>query len=84
MLRPTCYRLKYTRRQGLRRTYDVMFTVVRFDSGIFEYQSWVHFAHEFKGNGLVFPLTAKTAADAEAEARRRIEDNIENLAGVAE
>ena len=51
---------------------------------MFSYESWVHFAHEFKGNGLVFPLVAKTTTHAEVEARERIEDNIENLAGVAE
>ena len=84
MLRPTCYRLKYTRRQGLRRTYDVMFTVVRFDSGIFEYQSWVHFAHEFKGNRLVYPLIAKTPESAAAEAQTRIEASNEALVGLSE
>jgi hypothetical protein len=51
---------------------------------VFSYESWVHFAHEFKGNGLVFPLVARTADEASAEARERVEDNIENLAGVAE
>ncbi|WP_250487780.1 hypothetical protein [Caballeronia sp. GaOx3] len=84
MLRPTCYRLKYTRRQGLRRTYDVMLTVVQFDSGIFKYQSWVHFAHEFKGNGLVYPLVAKPPESAAAEAQTRIEASIEALVGLDE
>jgi hypothetical protein len=44
----------------------------------------VHFAHEFKGNGLVFPLVAKTSAEASAEARAPIEDHIENLVGLDE
>jgi hypothetical protein len=84
MLHPEIYKFQYTRGQGQQRTYDVVLNVVQLESGIFAYESWVHFAHEFKGNGLVFPLIARTAADAEAEARGRIEDNIENLAGVAE
>jgi hypothetical protein len=84
MLHPEVYKFQYTRRQGQRRTYDVVLNVVQFESGVFAYEAWVHFAHEFKGNGLVFPLIATTAADAAAEARGRIEDNIENLGGVAE
>ncbi|CAE6955889.1 hypothetical protein [Paraburkholderia domus] len=84
MPHPEVYKFQCTRRQGQQRTYDVVLNIVQRDSGVFAYASWVHFAHEFKGNGLVFPLIAKTAADAEAEARGRIEDNIENLAGVTE
>jgi hypothetical protein len=84
MLRPQLYRFQYTRRQGLRRTYDVMLSVVHRESGVFAHESWVHFAHEFKGNGLVFPLISRTLLEAAAEARARIEDNIEHLAGVNE
>ncbi|MGF6408639.1 hypothetical protein [Paraburkholderia sp. RAU2J] len=84
MLHSEVYKFQYTRQQGLRRTYDVVLNVAHSESGVFAYESWVHFNHEFKGNGLVFPLIARTGADAEAEARGRIEDNIEHLAGVAE
>ncbi|TCK35130.1 hypothetical protein B0G84_7095 [Paraburkholderia sp. BL8N3] len=84
MLHPEVYKFQYTRKLGQQRTYDVMLNVVQLESGVFAYESWVHFAHEFKGNGLVFPLVAQTQADAAAEARGRIEDNIENLAGVDE
>jgi hypothetical protein len=84
MLHAKVYKFQYTRRQGKRRTYDVMLNVLQRESGVFSYESWVHFAHEFKGNGLVFPLVARTTTHAEVEARERIEDNIENLAGVAE
>ncbi|TDN63113.1 hypothetical protein [Paraburkholderia sp. BL10I2N1] len=84
MLHSETYKFQYTRQQGRQRTYDVVLNIVQRDSGVFAYESWVHFAHEFKGNGLVFPLNAKTATDAAAEARGRIEDEIEHLAGVAE
>ncbi|MDB5784057.1 hypothetical protein [Caballeronia mineralivorans] len=84
MLHPQVYKFQYTRRQGLERTYDVMLNVVQWECGVFSYESWVHYAHQFKGNGLVFPLAARTADDAAAEALARIEDSIENLAGVAE
>jgi hypothetical protein len=84
MLHPEIYEFQYTRRQGQQRTYDVMLNVVQLESGVFAYESWVHFDHEFKGNGLVFPLVATTAVDAEVEARGRVEDNIENLGGVVE
>jgi hypothetical protein len=77
-------KFQYTRRQGQWRTYAVVVNVGHWPSVVFACESWVHFAHDFIGNGLVFPLTARTATDAAAEARRRIEDNIENLAGVAE
>ena len=44
----------------------------------------MHCTHDFKGNGLNFPLTSRAAADAENEARGRIEQDIEELAGVRE
>jgi hypothetical protein len=84
VLRPTTYKLKYKRRQGLQRTYDITVTVVQYESGVFRYQSWVHFAREFKGNGLVYPLSARTPELAAAEARARIEGHIETLAGLKE
>jgi hypothetical protein len=84
MLNPQVYKFQYSRRQGLQRTYDVTLNVVQWESEVFSYESWVHFAHDFKGNGLVFPLVARTADEAAAEARGRVEDNIEHLAGVAE
>jgi hypothetical protein len=84
VLRPKTFKLKYTRQQGLQRTYDVTVTVVQYESGIFRYQSWVHFAREFKGNGLVFPLCARTPELAAAEAKARIESHIETLAGLHE
>ncbi|SDR52712.1 hypothetical protein [Paraburkholderia tuberum] len=84
MLHAEVYKFQYTRQQGLRRTYDVVLNVAHSEAGVYSYESWVHFNHELKGNGLVFPLVAGTAADAEAEARGRIEDNIEHLAGVSE
>lgn len=61
-----------------------MVTIVQFESGVFKYQSWVHFAHQFKGTGLVYPLTASTPESAAFEARARIQANIEALAGVLE
>ncbi|MPW19990.1 hypothetical protein GCT13_24585 [Paraburkholderia sp. CNPSo 3157] len=84
MVKSEVHRFTYTRTQGLKRTYDVTLNVARLDSGIFEYVAWVHYAGAFKGNGLVFPLTSSDADDAAAEARSRIEDDIEQLAGVAE
>jgi hypothetical protein len=78
------YKFQYTRRQGLQRTYDVVLNIARLDSGIFSYAAWVHFAGAFKGNGLVFPLIAKTTDEAVVEARGRIEDDIEDLAEIAE
>jgi len=84
LLRPQTYKLKYTRQQGLHRTYDVTVTVVQYESGVFRYQSWVHCGREFKGNGLVYPLSARTPEQAAAEARARIEGSIETLAGLEE
>ncbi|AFT90061.1 hypothetical protein [Paraburkholderia phenoliruptrix] len=78
------YRFVYTRSEGLKRSYDVTINVARLDSGIFTYVAWVHHEGAFKGNGLVFPLTSSNADDAATEARSRIEDDIEQLAGVAE
>jgi hypothetical protein len=77
-------RFQYTRQQGEQRTYDIVLAIAQFDSGAFTYKAWVHCAHDFKGNGLDFPLTASTMADAENEARGRIEMDIEDLAGVKE
>lgn len=68
----------------MQRTYDVTVNLVCRDSGVFAYEAWVHYAGIFKGNGLVFPLVSKAAAQAAAEARARIEDHIEHLLGVAE
>jgi hypothetical protein len=84
MIKSEVYRFAYTRSQGFKRTYDVTVNVARLDSGVFQYQAWVHFAGVFKGNGLVFPLASVNAEDAAAEARTRIEGDIEHLAGVAE
>jgi hypothetical protein len=44
----------------------------------------VHYVGTFKGIGLVSPLPSSNADDAAAEARSRIEDDVEQLAGVAE
>ncbi|SAK91166.1 hypothetical protein AWB83_05181 [Caballeronia ptereochthonis] len=84
MLHSDIYKFQYRRQRGLQRIYDVTINVVQLESGVFAYESWVHFAHEFKGNGLVFPLVAKTPEQAADEARARIEDHIENLVGLDE
>lgn len=78
------YRFAYTRSLGLKRSYDVTVNLARLDSGVFEYSAWVHYEGAFKGNGLIYPLASSNADDAAAEARGRIEDDIEQLAGVAE
>ncbi|MGF6637953.1 hypothetical protein OKW38_000052 [Paraburkholderia sp. MM5496-R1] len=78
------YKFQYVRRQGLQRTYDVVLNICRLESGVCSYVAWVHFAGEFKGNGLIFPLIAKTTEEAAVEARGRIENDIEDLAGIAE
>jgi hypothetical protein len=84
MLKSEVYKFHYTRRQGRQLTYDVTINVVQWESGVFAYESWVHQAGQFKGNGLVFPLSSKTPTDAANEARTRVESNIEELAGVTE
>ncbi|WP_035539995.1 hypothetical protein [Paraburkholderia hospita] len=84
MMKSEVYRFVYTRSQGLKRSYDVTINVARLDSGIFEYSAWVHYEGAFKGNGLIFPIASSNADDAAAEARGRIGDDIEQLAGVAE
>ncbi len=78
------YRFVYTRSQGLRRSYDVTLNVTRLESGLFKYSAWVHYEGAFKGNGLLYPLASSNADDVVAEARGRIEDDIERLAGVVE
>jgi len=62
----------------------VVLTIAQCDSGTFSYKAWVHCEHDFKGNGLNFPLTSRATTDAENEARARIERDIEQLAGVRE
>ncbi|WP_027802364.1 hypothetical protein [Paraburkholderia dilworthii] len=78
------YKFQYARRQGLQRTYDVVLNICRLESGVCSYAAWVHFAGAFKGNGLIFPLIAKTTEEAAVEARGRIENDIEDLTGIAE
>ena len=78
------YKFQYIRRQGLQRTYDVMLNVVQWETGICAYEAWVHYAGTFKGSGLAYPLRASSVAEAATESRDRIENNIEDLAGVAE
>jgi hypothetical protein len=68
----------------MQRTYNVTINLVRRDSGVYAYNSWVHHAGMFKGNGLAFPLVSRTTEQAAAEARARIEGHIENLLGVNE
>jgi hypothetical protein len=77
-------KFQYTRQRGEHRTYDVVLTIAQCDSGTFSYKAWVHCEHDFKGNGLNFPLTSRATTDAENEARARIERDIEQLAGVRE
>jgi hypothetical protein len=84
MIKSEVYQFVYTRTEGLERTYDVTLNVARLDSGIFQYAAWVRYAGAFKGNGLVYPLASSNADDAAVEARSRIEDDIDQLAGVAE
>ncbi|TCK33644.1 hypothetical protein B0G84_7929 [Paraburkholderia sp. BL8N3] len=84
MYRPDISKFQYTRTCGEHRTYDVTLNVVQLDSGVCTYTGWVHFQHEFKGTGLVMPLVSNTREGAMSEARRRIERDIEDLAGIVE
>ncbi|EKS71992.1 MULTISPECIES: hypothetical protein [Caballeronia] len=75
---------RYQRNQGLRRTYKVTLNVTRLPSGIYAYESWVHHEGSFKGKGIVLPLVSTHFDDAISEARRRIENDIEQLIGISE
>jgi len=72
---------KYTRRKGLRRTYDYELTVMKTAEG-FSWEAKILFAGELKGSpsGIVHvdPI------DAEAHARASVERAIENLEAVQE
>lgn len=84
MIHSEIYKFPYTRSAGMHRTYDVTINLVRRDSGVFAYRSWVHYAGAFKGNGLDFPLVSRTTDEAVTEARARVEQHIEDLLGVSE
>ncbi|MBN3764096.1 hypothetical protein [Burkholderia sp. Ac-20365] len=84
MIQSEIHKFPYTRSAGMQRTYDVTINLVRRDSGVFAYRSWVHYAGAFKGNGLDFPLVSRTTDQAVTEARARVEKHIEHLLGVTE
>jgi hypothetical protein len=75
---------QYQRNQGLRRIYKVTLNVTRLPSGICAYESWVHHEGIFKGKGIVLPLVSANFDDAVLEARRLIENDIEQLSGISE
>lgn len=75
---------EYTRTRGEKRTYQVTLNVGRTGTGEFGYEAWVQHGADFKGSGLDFPLTATDPESAIAEARKRIEQDIEDLAGIDE
>ena len=84
MIHSEIHKFPYTRSAGMQRTYDVTINLVRRDSGVYAYRSWVHYAGAFKGNGLDFPLVSRTTDQAVTEARARVEKHIEHLLGVME
>ncbi|AMV48557.1 MULTISPECIES: hypothetical protein [Paraburkholderia] len=84
MIHSEVHKFPYTRASGMQRTYDVTINLVRRDSGVYAYRSWVHYAGRFKGNGLDFPLVSRTTDHAITEARARVEEHIEHLLGVTE
>jgi hypothetical protein len=75
---------EYTRTHGLKRTYLVTLDVTQTATGEFGYEAWVQHGEDFKGNGLNFPLTASNRDAAMMEAQKRIEQDIEDLAGIDE
>lgn len=75
---------QHQRTQGLRRTYKVTLNVTRFPSGVYAYESWVHHEGIFRGKGIGLPLVATNLDDAVLEARRRVENDIEQLSGISE
>jgi hypothetical protein len=72
---------KYTRRQGLKRTYDYDLSVLKTADG-FSWEAKVSYAGELKGS----PSGIVTVAleDAERAARDGVEQAIEALAAVQE
>lgn len=84
MYKPVLTRFRYTRKHGMRRTYDITVNLVQKASGVCAYAAWVHFEAKFKGSGLMLPFVAHTREAAIREAQMRIEKNIDDLVGVVE
>jgi hypothetical protein len=84
MVRPVLSRFQYTRKHGKQRTYDVTVNLVQKASGVCSYAAWVHFESQFKGSGLMLPLVANTRDAAVQEARKRVQQDIDNLVGIVE
>jgi hypothetical protein len=84
MVKPVLSRFQYTRKHGKQRTYDVTVNLVQKASGVCSYAAWVHFESRFKGSGLMLPLVASTRDAAVQEAKKRIQEDIENLIGIDE
>lgn len=84
MYKPVMSRFQYTRQHGKRRTYDVTVNLVQKPSGVCSYAAWVHFEAKFKGSGLMLPLVASTRDAAVEEAKKRIQQDIDNLVGIDE
>jgi hypothetical protein len=53
-------------------------------SGVCSYAAWVHFESQFKGSGLMLPLVANTRDAAVQEAKKRVQQDIDNLVGIVE
>jgi len=72
---------KYTRRAGLRRTYDYHLTVMKTADG-FSWEAKILYGGELKGSpsGIVHV----DAIDAEKSARESVERSIETLAAMQE
>lgn len=72
---------KYTRRRGLRRTYDYELTVMKTADG-FSWEAKITYGGELKGSpsGIV----RVDPIDAEASARAMVERAVENLEAVQE
>ena len=72
---------KYTRKQGMKRTYDYDLSVLKTADG-FSWEAMVRFAGELKGapSGIV----QVDLEEAERATRRKVEQAIEALANVEE
>jgi hypothetical protein len=75
---------EYTRKRGEQRTYRVYVRLSGSPPLGFEYRAWVYHEEDFKGQLASLPLTAVDADSAMMEARKRIEQDIEDLVGINE
>lgn len=72
---------KYTRKAGLKRTYDYELSVLKTAEG-FSWEAKVAYAGEFKGSPS--GILAGDYTEAESAARNMVEEAIENLVAVHE